>query len=112
MRVVPRIAQAVTWHRVNLIEQREVSALGQFDAILCRNVLIYFSDRTIEQVVEHLWQALFPHGELLVGASESLLRFNVAFTCEEQGGPFSTESCRNDPGIGGGRLRVRPQGDA
>ena len=88
MRVAPRISQAVEWHRINLIEPAELAKLGQFDAIVCRNVLIYFRDRTIETVISHLWQRLLPHGQLVVGASESLLRFNVAFGCEEQGGAF------------------------
>lgn len=83
MRVAPRIARAISWHRVNLVDDRELPALGLFDVIICRNVLIYFRDRTIEKVIDRLWQQLRPEGRLLVGASESLLRFNVAFTCEE-----------------------------
>jgi chemotaxis protein methyltransferase CheR len=51
-------------------------------------VLIYFRDQTIEKVVDRLWQQLTPNGHLLVGASESLLRFKVAFVCEEQRGAF------------------------
>jgi chemotaxis protein methyltransferase CheR len=88
MRVAPRIHQAVAWRRVNLIDERELTAMGQFDAIICRNVLIYFRDRTIEQVVANLRQRLLPNGLLVVGASESLLRFNVALVCEEQRGAF------------------------
>jgi chemotaxis protein methyltransferase CheR len=88
MRIAPRIAQAVAWQRINLVDEREVAALGQFDAIVCRNVLIYFRDHTVERVVEHLWQRLTPAGLLLVGTSESLLRFNVAFACEEHCGAF------------------------
>jgi chemotaxis protein methyltransferase CheR len=42
----------------------------------------------IEQVVDRLWQRLTPDGQLVVGTSESLLRFKVAFACEEQGGAF------------------------
>jgi chemotaxis protein methyltransferase CheR len=88
MRVAPRIAGAVDFRRVNLVDQRALQALGQFDAIICRNVLIYFQDSTIEQVVNRLGQRLLPGGRLLVGASESLLRFNLGLTCEEQGGCF------------------------
>ncbi|HEY0469617.1 MAG TPA: protein-glutamate O-methyltransferase CheR [Polyangiaceae bacterium] len=87
MRVVPHIARAVSWHRINLVDERE-PPLGLFDLIICRNVLIYFRDRTIEKVVDRLWQHLHPEGRLLVGASESLLRFNVAFSCEEVQGTF------------------------
>ena len=88
MRVAPRISQAIQWCRVNLVDEGDLANMGQFDAIVCRNVLIYFRDKTIETVIANLWQRLLPHGRLTVGASESLLRFNVAFACEEQGGSF------------------------
>lgn len=88
MAVVPRIAAAVTWHRVNLVAEQEISALGSFDVIICRNVLIYFSDETIEKVIAFFARALNAGGRLLVGASESLLRFDSAFACEERAGAF------------------------
>lgn len=88
MQVAPHIAQAVEWTQLNLMDEVRVAELGQFDVILCRNVLIYFRDRTIEQVVERLWERLTPNGCLFVGTSESLLRFDVPFTCEEQRGCF------------------------
>lgn len=88
MRVAPHITRAISFRRVNLMDEREPLELGTFDLIICRNVLIYFRDRTIEQVVERFWQQLEPGGHLVVGASESLLRFKVAFACHEQGGAF------------------------
>jgi len=86
--VAAHIARAVTWQRVNLADDREPPALGTFDVIICRNVLIYFRDQTIEKVVDRLWRQLTPEGLLLLGASESLLRFKVSFVCEEQRGTF------------------------
>jgi chemotaxis protein methyltransferase CheR len=88
MRVAPHIAKAVSFTQLNLIDEDGVAQLGQFDAILCRNVLIYFQDRTVEQVAGRLWRRLNPDGCLFVGASESLLRFDVPFSCEEQRGCF------------------------
>ena len=88
MRIAPQIARAVSWRRINLVEDGGFAELGTFDFIICRNVLIYFRDQTIEKVVNRLWQQLAPDGQLLVGASESLLRFNVPFSCEEHGGAF------------------------
>jgi chemotaxis protein methyltransferase CheR len=88
MRVTQHLVRAVDWRRINLVEQQDPSPLGSFDVIICRNVLIYFRDQTIEKVVDQLWQRLKPDGQLLVGASESLLRFKVAFACEEQRGVF------------------------
>jgi len=88
MWVVPRIAAAVSWHRVNLVMEPEILALGQFDVIICRNVLIYFSDETTEKVIASFARVLDDDGRLLVGASESLLRFDSAFVCEERDGSF------------------------
>ncbi|HEX8703207.1 MAG TPA: protein-glutamate O-methyltransferase CheR [Myxococcaceae bacterium] len=79
---------AVDWRRVNLVDAQAVAALGVFDAILCRNVLIYFKDETARRVVDLLSQALVPGGHLLVGTSESLLRFGTALVCEERRGAF------------------------
>jgi chemotaxis protein methyltransferase CheR len=88
LQIVPRIAATVEWRRVNLVSPEEVARVGQFDVILCRNVLIYFSDPTVEEVVATLRRALHPGGRLIVGASESLLRFDSGLTCEERAGSF------------------------
>jgi chemotaxis protein methyltransferase CheR len=65
-----------------------VAGLGRFDAILCRNVLIYFSDATVVTVVRSLAATLEPGGHLLVGTSESLMRFGTMLECQERGGAF------------------------
>jgi len=82
------IASRVTWFRQNLLDEAAIAAMPPFDAILCRNVLIYFADPTIVRVVRALAGALRPGGVLLVGVSESLLRLDVPVTCEERGGAF------------------------
>jgi chemotaxis protein methyltransferase CheR len=87
-RVVPRILNSVTWSCVNLLDKAGVAALGRFDFILCRNVLIYFKDETIVSVVSNLRNALRAGGALFVGTSESLLRFDCSLVCEEQRGVF------------------------
>ncbi|NVB84699.1 MAG: methyltransferase [Kofleriaceae bacterium] len=86
--VSPRIRGAVTFSRLNLIDADGVQRLGLFDAILCRNVLIYFRDDRVLSVVEHLAKMLRPDGLLAVGVSESLLRAGTSLVCEERGGSF------------------------
>jgi chemotaxis protein methyltransferase CheR len=86
--VKQELVAAVDWRRVNLVDAAAVAALGSFDAILCRNVLIYFQDDTALRVVESLGRALVPGGHLLVGTSESLMRFGTALSCEERRGAF------------------------
>jgi chemotaxis protein methyltransferase CheR len=73
---------------VNLLDDAAVAELGVFDAIVCRNVLIYFRDETTISVLGRLHRALTPEGRLLVGVSESLIRLGTAFQCEERGGAF------------------------
>jgi chemotaxis protein methyltransferase CheR len=86
--IEPSLVEAVDWRRINLLDELAVASLGAFDAILARNVLIYFSDATVRRVVSSLSQALVPGGVLLVGASESLLRYGTQLGCEEHGGAF------------------------
>jgi chemotaxis protein methyltransferase CheR len=88
VRVEQRLLDAVDFRRVNLIDEKQVSDLGSFDLVFCRNVLIYFSDARVANVIAALWKALSPGGRLFVGTSESLLRFDSAFLCEERAGTF------------------------
>ena len=84
----PRLRESIDWRRVNLLDATAISALGLFDAIICRNAMIYFRDETTQAVVSRLHGALVPDGYLLIGASESLLRLGTAFVCEERRGAF------------------------
>ncbi|MES2642636.1 MAG: CheR family methyltransferase [Myxococcota bacterium] len=86
--VDPRLTQRVDWRKVNLIDSAAVAALGPFDVILCRNVLIYFDDAMVVRVAETLADALVPGGTLLIGTSESLLRFATSLRCVESRGTF------------------------
>ncbi len=88
VRVSPRLAPGIDWRRLNLIDAGAVAELGTFDVILCRNVLIYFSEETVSRVVANLTGALRPGGALFVGVSESLMRFATTLACEEHGGVF------------------------
>jgi chemotaxis protein methyltransferase CheR len=85
--VDPALVRRIEWLQVNLMEPSAVAAIGGVDAIVCRNVLIYFADDTCRRVVASLAGTLRPDGVLLVGASESLLRFGL-FDCEERAGAF------------------------
>ncbi len=86
--VAPTLSAAVRFQCLNLLDPAAIAALGPFDLILCRNVLIYFRDERTQQVVKLLTAALKPAGVLLVGVSESLLRFGTALVCEERAGSF------------------------
>jgi chemotaxis protein methyltransferase CheR len=92
--VAPRIRAAVRFLTVNLLDHDAVRRLGRFDAIVCRNVLIYFSDEQSARVIDRLAGSLEPAGVIAVGVSESLLRLGTAVVCEERGGSFFYRSAR------------------
>jgi chemotaxis protein methyltransferase CheR len=64
------LRKPVHFAKLNLMERWPMQ--GPFDAILCRNVMIYFDKTTQQQLVERYWAMLRPGGHLFVGHSESL----------------------------------------
>jgi chemotaxis protein methyltransferase CheR len=79
----PTLRSAIRWQRANLTDEAAVRAMPRCDLVLCRNVLIYFSDATASRVVASLAEVLHPGAALVVGVSESLLRFGTSLACEE-----------------------------
>jgi chemotaxis protein methyltransferase CheR len=61
----------ITFRRLNLMEPWPFH--GKFDAIYCRNVMIYFDAPTKSTLVERFTQQLKPGGWLYIGHSESLI---------------------------------------
>lgn len=84
----PSLREHIDWRRVNLLDGEAVLALGTFDAVICRNVLIYFRDEPTQRIIGLIHGRLADDGLLLVGASESLMRFGTGFSCEERQGSF------------------------
>jgi chemotaxis protein methyltransferase CheR len=67
-----RIKRLVGFGRLNLLDAPRIAGEGPFDAIFCRNVLIYFDKPTQKRVVESFAKALRPGGYLFLGHAESL----------------------------------------
>ncbi len=66
--VSPRLRQAIRWRRVNLMD--DISALGQFDVILCRNLLPQLAPEAHAKALQSLARALTPGGRLVLGRRE------------------------------------------
>jgi chemotaxis protein methyltransferase CheR len=65
----PRIRQRVRWRRINLLA--DLSALGQFDVILARNLVTSLDPTARTRVLENLAGALAPDGFLMLGINET-----------------------------------------
>lgn len=64
------LRERVRFESINL--DRALPALGRFDVVFLRNVMIYFDLPTKREVVARLVPLLAPGGHLLVGHSETL----------------------------------------
>ncbi len=78
-RVKDGIRRMVTWRQGNLIDPASYQSLDGLDAIFCRNVLIYFSDKSIQRTTRLFFDHLAPGGFLLLGHAESLSRITDLF---------------------------------
>jgi chemotaxis protein methyltransferase CheR len=85
-KLVPEIRQMVNFRRLNLLD--DISSLGQFDIVICRNVLIYFDLPVKVSLLERLTRALHPDGALLLGGTETTLGLSSAFAPHARAGIF------------------------
>jgi chemotaxis protein methyltransferase CheR len=87
-RVDPELHRRVSYDVVNLVNEGEVRRYVSAPVICCRNVFIYFSDRSIRRTLSVLERWMPSPGYLCIGVSESLLRRTSTFELQEVGGAF------------------------
>jgi chemotaxis protein methyltransferase CheR len=68
-RARPTLRRGISFRKGNLLSDRFDSG---FDLILCRNVVIYFTDAAKEELYRRLFEALRPGGFLFVGSTERI----------------------------------------
>jgi chemotaxis protein methyltransferase CheR len=71
VRVKPEVQSLVSFRQINLLAEKWPLS-QKYDAIFCRNVMIYFDRPTQRGVLEKFAPLLQPHGRLFIGHSESL----------------------------------------
>jgi len=76
-RIVESIRSMVEYRPFNLLDN--LAVLGSFDAVFCRNVLIYFDDTAKSKVLDGIVRMLAGDGVLLLGGAESVLGLCKAF---------------------------------
>lgn len=70
-RVAPELKRRITFRRQDLLSDPYPKDL---DAILCRNVVIYFNDEAKQHIYQGFSNALRPGGLLFIGGSEMIMR--------------------------------------
>ena len=70
--VKQEIKNCIEFKRHNLLKDKFETG---FDLILCRNVVIYFTEEAKEQLYTNFFNSLKPGGILFVGATEAILNF-------------------------------------
>jgi chemotaxis protein methyltransferase CheR len=82
-RITPEMRAAVEFRVWNLLA--DLSALGTFDVVFCRNVLIYFDPPTKARVLGAIAGQMAPDGLLYLGGTETTLGLTTDFL------PLATE---------------------
>ncbi|WP_020209442.1 CheR family methyltransferase [Gilvimarinus chinensis] len=85
-RVKPILRDKVEFRALNLLDS--YSALGRFDVVFCRNVLIYFNAELKAKILQKIHASLKPGGVLFLGSSEGVGQLGHLF-----------EMVRCEPGI-------------
>ena len=71
--IIPKsIYSYVKFQNLNLKQNKDLKKLKESDIIMCRNVLIYFDDELVKNLMEVFYESLNPEGILLLGETEIL----------------------------------------
>ncbi len=76
-RIKPEVQEKVKYDYFNLLDS--AASLGKFDVVFCRNVLIYFDQKTKGEVLSRIAGLMPPDGMLFLGGAETVLGVSDAF---------------------------------
>ncbi|MDE2629368.1 MAG: protein-glutamate O-methyltransferase CheR [Alphaproteobacteria bacterium] len=80
-RISESLRRMVTFRTFNLLDS--FGWLAEMDVVFCRNVLMYFDQKTRISVIDRVADIIAPDGALLVGPAESILGLTIAFAQTE-----------------------------
>ncbi len=83
-KISDEIKKFATFKPANLKEPSEIRRLGKFDVVICRNVLIYFDDKSKEQVLWNIYDTMDDDSLLIVGHSENLYAYKHIFKADNK----------------------------
>ena len=76
VRIRPELRTKVRFSRLNFMDD-EYPVPKDFNAVFCRNVIIYFDRKTQERILAHICGHIQSGGWLLIGHSETLTGMNL-----------------------------------
>jgi chemotaxis protein methyltransferase CheR len=92
------IRAMVQFKQLNLLQ--DISHLGQFDVVFCRNVLIYFDQETKTVIFKRLAKVTASDGYLMLGAAETVVGLTDTFRpVPDRRGLYSPNVARAAPSI-------------
>lgn len=77
-KISDRIRNSIEFIPVNLV-QSWPTHLNSIDVVLLRNVLIYFSPESKEEILNRIRRVIRPEGYLFLGGAETTMKLNVRF---------------------------------
>ena len=81
----PTFRRGIHFSQGNILDRGAFSRSEPYDAVFCRNVLIYFSEAALKTAIESFAHAVRPGGLLFLGHSESIIGLTQTFQAERFG---------------------------
>lgn len=78
-RLIEAVRQSVRFTQINVTDSAAMRSFGHLDVIFCRNMLIYFDDKSRLRTVESFYDSLANGGFICLGHSESMSRISALF---------------------------------
>ena len=96
MTISKNIRERVDFKTHNILKTSEITT--SFDVVFCRNILIYFSPKQVDTIVNQLINILEPTGRLFLGHSEpiEIKKFDLTYLGSSQYAPKKPESPEKD----------------
>jgi chemotaxis protein methyltransferase WspC len=107
-----RVREPVRFRRGNLVQADLLASEKPYDAIFCRNVLIYLHASARKTALASLDRLLAPDGVLLAGHAEALESMGSAFVRAGKGAAFAYVRGTQAPSVVPALRRASPRLDA